>query len=331
VVSDAFDLRLGTENRYDDIDKVGVVQTSRRVFVQSFGLYRVQEASLAGFAEATWRPVEQLRLMAGLRGDAYFADISARDAAAAALGEGDVDDAILSPKVSAAYKVTDQLELYANWGRGFHSNDVRGAVTATPVPVLVKGTGKEAGARLQLGDFTLTATYYRLKVGSELRFVGDSNAVEPTGASRRRGYELVAFWKPLAWLALDGSYTASRARYDNGDHIPNAFENALAAGASIVTDTWEGSIRVRHLGPSPLIEDNSVRDKGSTVVNLRAARKFENFEIYGDVLNVLGSHDKDIAYYYESFIPGFDAAPVEGRLSRVVEPRTIRVGATYRF
>lgn len=331
AVSETLAMRLGTENRHDDIDKVGVTQTSGRAFVQSFGLYRVRETSVAAFAEATWEPVEKLRLIGGLRGDAYFADVSARDAPAAALGEGNADDAILSPKISLAYALTDSVELYANWGRGFHSNDVRGAVAATPVPLLVKGTGKEAGARLQLGDLTFTATYWRLSVGSELRFVGDSNAVEPTGSSRRRGYELVAFWKPLPWLALDGSYTASHARYRNGDHIPNAFESALAAGISAVSDKWEGSLRVRRLGPSPLIEDNSVRDSGSTVVNMRAARKFANFEFYGDVLNVFDSRDKDITYFYESYIPAFDPAPVEGRLSRAVEPRTVRVGATYRF
>lgn len=324
-------LRVGAEGRYDDVGKVGVTQTSGRALVQSLGLYRVEEASAAGFAEVTWRPTERLRLIGGLRADAYAADVAARDPAAVALGEGSADDAILSPKASAAYAVTDWLELYANWGRGFHSNDARGTVAATPVPLLVKGTGSEAGARLQIGAFNLTATYWRLSVGSELRFVGDSNAVEPTGASRRRGFELVAFWRPLPWLALDGAYTASHARYRNGDHIPNAFENAAAAGVSVVKDGWEGSLRVRHLGPSPLIEDNSVRDRGSTVVNLRAARKFEHLEVYGDVLNVLGSRDKDIAYFYESYIPGFDAAPVEGRLSRVVEPRTVRAGVTWRF
>lgn len=330
-VSEALELRVGTENRYDDLDKVGVVQTSARAFVQSLGLYRVKEGSGALFAEATWRPVERLRIIGGLRGDAYFADVAALDAAATAIGTGKADDAIVSPKISVAYELTDKVELYANWGRGFHSNDVRGAVATTPVPLLVKGTGKEAGVRFQLGDLTLTTTYWALSVGSELRFVGDSNAVEPTGASRRRGYELVAFWKPLPWLAIDGNYTAAHARYDNGDHIPNAFENAAAAGISIVTDRWQGSLRLRHLGPSPLVEDNSVRDKGSTVVNMRAARKFANFEVYGDILNVLESKDKDITYFYESYIPGFDAAPVEGRLSRVVEPRTVRVGATYRF
>jgi hypothetical protein len=49
------------------------------------------------------------------------------------------------------------------------------------------------------------------------------------------------------------------------------------------------------------------------------------------VLNILDSHDEDIAYFYESYLPAIDAAPVEGRLSRVVEPRTIRIGLKYKF
>jgi outer membrane receptor protein involved in Fe transport len=330
-LSDRIDLRIGTEERYDHMSNVGVSHTIARAFVNSFGFYRVDEASASAFGEATWRPIEGLRIIAGLRGDYYHADVSAKDPEALALGEGKDSDAIASPKIDVAYKLADNIELYADWGRGFHSNDVRGHFLATPTPILVKGTGKEVGARFQFGHLTLTTTYWALSVGSELRFVGDSNAVEPTGASRRHGYELVGFWRPLPWLALDGVYTGSHSRYDNGDHIPNAFESSASAGVSIVTHDWEGSIRLRHLGPSPLIEDNSVTDKGSTVVNIRAARKFANFEVYGDLLNIFNSRDKDIAYFYESYIPDFDAAPTEGRLSRVVEPRTVRFGATYRF
>jgi len=99
-----------------------------------------------------------------------------------------------------------------------------------------------------------------------------------------------------------------------------------------VLDPWEASIRVRHLGPSPLIEDNSIRDSGSTVVNARAAWKGKHVQIYGELLNILASRDKDIAYHYESYIPSFDTAgPAEGRLSRVVEPRTLRIGAKFSF
>ncbi|MBO9622773.1 MAG: TonB-dependent receptor [Sphingomonas sp.] len=325
------ELTVGTENRYDDIGRVGVQHSVARRFVRSLGLYRVREASAALYGTATLEPLAGLRLIGGLRGDYYRFTARALDAEAAALGEGSGSDAILSPRAQLAYRVGAGLELYASWGRGFHSNDVRGAVTATPVPVLVPGTGKELGARVQSGSFSFTATYWWLRLGSELKFVGDSNAVEPTSASRRHGYELVAFWRPAPWLALDANYTASHARYDNGDFIPNAFENAASAGASLVLGEWEASVRLRHLGPYPLVEDNAQRDRGSNVVNLRAARRLGRLQLYAEALNLLDSGDKDIAYWYSSYVPGFDAAPVEGRLSRVVEPRTLRLGARVSF
>ncbi|MDO7835566.1 TonB-dependent receptor [Sphingobium sp. HBC34] len=327
TLADWADLGIGAETRYDAIGNVGVYHTDRRRFIASLGEYRVDEGSLAGFGELTLRPLPGLRVIGGLRGDHYWYDVRAKDAQALALGQGDGASSLLSPKAAIAWSPSPAFEFYANWGRGFHSNDVRGAVNrASPVPVLVRGTGKELGVRFQRPGISLTATYFWLDVASELRFVGDSNAVEPTGASQRRGYELVAFWRPVPWLALDATYTASRSRYDNGDRIPNAFENAASAGASVILNDWSFSARVRHLGPYPLIEDNSVRDKGSTIVNTRAARTMGRFELYGEILNMFQSRDKDIAYFYEAYLPGVDAAPVEGRLSRVVEPRTVRVG-----
>ena len=57
------------------------------------------------------------------------------------------------------------------------------------------------GARLTLGDFNFTSSYWWLDQDSELIFVGDSNSVEPKGGSERDGYELTMFWQPLklAW------------------------------------------------------------------------------------------------------------------------------------
>jgi len=330
-LSEGIKLTLGGQGQIDHIPNVGVYHTIDRQFSDSFGAYHVSESSIAGFGEVTVEPIKGLRVIGGLRADHYWFNVRANDAAATALGVGSGKDTLVSPKVAVAWEITPQIELYGNWGRGFHSNDVRGAVTATPVPVLVAGTGKEFGARVQLGKFTLTATYWWLDLGSELKFVGDSNAVEPTGASRRHGYELVAFWRPLPWLAIDGNYTGSHSRYDNGDHIPNAFENAGQIGVSIIQDKWKFAARLRHLGPYPLIEDNSERDKGSNVVNVRGAYQLGKAEFYAEVVNVLDSRDKDMTYFYESYIPAFDAAPTEGRMSRVLEPRTLRVGATFKF
>ncbi|HEY8615903.1 TonB-dependent receptor [Phenylobacterium sp.] len=330
-LSDTVELSGGGEFRLDHIGEVGVHRTDARAFVASLGAYQVEELSGAAYGEAVWRPLPGLRLIGGLRADHYRVDVRARDPEAALLGEGRDTDTLLSPKVNMAYAPVGWLEVYGAWGRGFHSNDARGAVSATPVPLLVPGRGAEAGARLQTRRLTATATYWRLDLDSELKFVGDSNAVEPTGASRRRGYELVAFWRPLAWLALDASYTASHARYRTGDFIPNAFENAAQLGLAAVRPRWEASLRVRHLGPYPLVEDNSVRDRGSTVVNARGAWKTDRLELYAEVLNLLDRRDKDMAYWYEAFVPGVDAEPTEGRLGRVLEPRTLRIGAKRRF
>lgn len=325
-------LTLGLEGRYDAIGNVGVYHTIKDRFVESLGAYRVDEGSLAAFGELTVTPLKGVRVIGGLRGDHYWYDVRARDPEAVALGEGSGHRSIVSPKLALAWTPVGNLEIYLNWGRSFHSNDVRGAVNlVSPVPVLVRGTGKEVGARFQRPTFSVTATYFWLEVDSELRFVGDSNAVQPTGASKRRGYELVAFWRPFHWLALDGTYTASHSRYDTGTRIPNAFEDAASVGASLILDKWSLSARVRHLGPYPLTEDNSLRDHGSTVFNVRAARTLGRIQIYGEVLNLFDSRDKDIAYYYQSYLPAVDAAPVDGRLSRVVEPRTLRVGAKYTF
>ena len=74
-----------------------------------------------------------------------------------------------------------------------------------------------------------------------------------------------------------------------------------------------------------------MRDSGSNLINVRGARELGPVELYAEAVNILGSGDKDITYSYESYIPSFDAAPTEGRLSRVVEPFTIRIGATLKF
>ncbi|MGC4027732.1 MAG: TonB-dependent receptor [Steroidobacteraceae bacterium] len=334
-LTDALDLTTGMETRYDDIRRLEVDHTDHRVFIDYVAAHRASELSGAAFTEASWRPVEHLRVMAGLRADYY--EFRTRATQSGFL-DGSADDSIVSPKLALAWQISDTLEAYANWGRGFHSNDARG-VTASdpPVPGLVRGAGQEVGGRYQRGSFSFTATYWWLNVDSELKFVGDSNSVEPGPSSRRRGYELVSFWRPLPQLAFDATWTASRARYYGSlaapgeTHIAGAIESAGELGVSFIHGPWELSGRLRHLGPYPLIEDNSQRSGSEDVVNMRAAWKRGAWMLYGELLNIFDSHGKDIVYWYESYLPAIDAAPTEGRMSRAEEPRTLRVGLRYQF
>jgi outer membrane receptor protein involved in Fe transport len=331
-VTDTLSLTVGGDARYDDIGKVQVDHTDQRQFIDYVSAHSANELSLAAFVEGTWRATDSLRVTAGLRGDYYHFHTHATQPG---LGEGDDSQSLASPKLAIAWQLNDFIEAYANWGRGYHSNDARG-VTATdpPVPGLVVGEGEEVGARYQQGPLSLTATYWRLGVDSELHFVGDSNSVEPGAASARHGYELVGFLRPLPWLAIDASWTVSHARAvdsPGAEFIPGAIESAGELGVSIIQGPWELSGRLRHLGPYPLVDDNSLRASGENVVNIRAAWKSAHWMFYGELLNIFDSDGKDMVYYYESYLPAIDTAPTEGRMSRIEEPRTLRAGVRYNF
>jgi outer membrane receptor protein involved in Fe transport len=334
VLADSSTLRwtLGSEGRYDDIPKVQVDHTQDREFVEYVTAHSVEQGSIAAYTEVQWNVARHVRLLGGLRADQYRFEARATQPQ---FGSGTASDNQVSPKVGAAWTVTSEVEIYGNWGRGFHSNDARGvAATDPPVPGLVPGEGKEIGGRLQRGSLSLTATYWWLDLDSELKFVGDSNSVEPGLPSERRGYELVGFWRPLPWLAIDANWTQSHARYVGApgeDRIPGAVESAGELGVAAIHGPWELSARLRHLGPYALIEDNSQRAGGEQVVNLRAARSFGSLMVFGELLNVFDSDGKDIVYWYESYLPAIDSEPTEGRMSRSLEPRTLRLGLRYHF
>ena len=77
--------------------------------------------------------------------------------------------------------------------------------------------------------------------------------------------------------------------------------------------------------------DLDLRATAEQVVNVRASWKKNSWMVYGELLNVLDSRGKDIVYYYDTFIPGITPPGTEApaRLSRSVEPRTVRLGLRY--
>lgn len=317
----------GGEFRYDDIRRVGVDFYENGSFLAPNGDNRIEEASVGAYAELLREVTDRLRLTPGLRADYYSFDVRARNELSA---HGKASDRIVSPKLSVAYALTDALETYANWGHGFHSNDARGTVDAQHlVEGLVRGKGHEIGGRFETDVFKFSVTFWWLDLDSELSFVGDTNSVEPKGGTKRDGIELIAFWQPADWLALDAVYTRTDARFrdpapEGGQYVDGAIEEASQFGITINHGSWDLSSRVRHMGPYALLPDNGERADSVISLNLRVARQFRRYSVYGEILNVTDEAGKDIVYFYETNVAGL--GPQEGRVSRVKEPRTYRVG-----
>ena len=327
---------VGAEGRYDHIGKIGLYQTERAASIATIRQDRVDEASGALYAQGSVALTDRLRLVLGLRGDLYRYDVRSATIAA---NSGKGTDAILGPKAALAWRATDHLEFYANYGESFHSNDVRGATiaidpksgaTADPVQVLVKARGAEAGGRVEYGRFSASLVGYYLSLGSELVFSGDGGTTEPNDATRRYGTEATLFWRPTGWLTLDGSAAFTRARFHDvapsQRRIPNSVDNVISAGAALdLGHSVTGSLRLRHFGAAPLIEDDSARSVPTTLVNIGIYRKFGRAKLGIDILNLLDAQDADITYFYTSRLQGEPAGGVDDYHLHPVEPRQVRV------
>ncbi len=328
-------LRAGGGLQYDDIDQVGLLTTQQRQVTGT-----IRDDSLGLMAVDVWSDVtlhltDRLRVTAGGRFDLLDYDVVSNIPE----NSGDGSDTTFSPKGSIAWRVTDTIELYAGYGRGFHSNDVRGGVLqldpatlspTDPVDVFVEAKGGEIGVRYEPSSrMNISASYFQLDMDSELIFVGDAGTSEPSDATTRDGVEVSLFWQPMDAVVLDAQGAWATARFDGvasgQDHVPNSVGFAGSVGATWVgPENWSASLRWRHLGQAALIEDNSVRSDPTNLVNLGVEKQIGRFRIGVDVLNLLDSEDNDITFFYESQLLG-EEGPVEDIHFHPVHPRSFKL------
>lgn len=332
-LGDNLTLRIGGEGRGDDISEVGLDHSVAGVVDYTRSRFAVNELSGALFGELQWKPMPRVMLTGGMRADFYR--FSTEALAGSAWG-GLVKDSIYSPRLGANVEIADGVAIYANYGQGFHSNDARGVTAPSdPAPGLVKGNFREVGARFERGSLVVTANYWWSRIASELIYVGDSGAVEPSGAGQRRGYELTAWWKPIHWLTIDAVWTGAKSRYvdlpEGANHIPGALRNSGELGIATHLERFNASVRVRHLGPHALIEDNSARGSATTLVNARVAFTPGKWEFSVELLNALDSRAHDVDYFYPTRLPGEPLGGVEGYNNKIAEPRQIRLGVKVGF
>ncbi|MEE3142917.1 MAG: TonB-dependent receptor, partial [Pseudomonadota bacterium] len=332
---------IGADLRYDDVSELNLFYTVNRNRIGSLREDEAQQLSLGSFADLQFSLTDRLRASVGLRLDFYDFEVDALRAQ----NSGSKNESLWQPKVNIAYGVNENLELYANYGEGFHSNDVRAAIntidpaTGNPsdtLDILVQGEGSELGFRYDtLEGFNFSLAWFELDLDSELVFVGDAGTTEPSDPSRRNGIELNSFWEFTEALVFDFTASKSDGHFrglPSGENsIPDAHDLVVAAGLTYHNPNgWTSSFRVRHFDDAALTEDESVKKDSSTLVHFGVSYAQESWELGLDIINLLDQEDDDIAYWFESRMIG-ETASFEDIHFHPSNPRAVRALLKYKF
>ena len=336
--------KVGLQFQNDNIYNA-LLNTKARQRLSTTRQDHIVETSVGVFFQNTTYWTEKFRTIAGIREDYVHNDVSSD----LAINSGTANDTQTSPKLSMIFGPWTKTEYYFNVGNGFHSNDARGTTIsvdpknpATPVTrenPIVGSNGFELGVRTEIiPGLQSSLAIYQLDFDSELLFAGDAGSTADTGrASRRVGFEFSNYYKPTSWMTIDADIAYARARFRDsnivGDRIPGSIEGVASLALSIDNlGPYYGGLQLRYFGPRPLIEDNSVRSKGTATLNGRLGYKVNpkvtvNLEGY----NLTNRKDSAIDYFYTSRLPGEPDSGVDDIHFHPIESRSFRLNMVANF
>ena len=264
--------------------------------------------NLAAYAEEDVSPTSWLQLTGGLRIDEFVWDIEDLDPETALTPMttgGTAQRAIVSPKLSAIVRPMERVDLFANAGFGFHSNDARSAVSTGGRGSVARAFGAETGARLRPVDgMEAAAAFWYLNLDSEQVWSGDNGGTEPSDATRRFGADLSASWTPMPWLAVDANIALARselvANRGNGGALALAPRLTGGGGVTALHGPSFVSLRARGIGDRPANDDGSLTADGYLIFDLVASHKIGMFETTFTLLNLLDSEWREAQFADES-------------------------------
>jgi hypothetical protein len=275
---------------------------------------------------------------------------------------GNIRANIFSPKLGIILGPWNKTSYFITVAEGYHSNDARGVTRsgespdASAVTPLTRAVSAELGLSSEaLPRWNTTLDVFLLKLKSELTFDGDAGVTSPSGSTTRTGIEWGNTFRINPWLHADFNAAVSRARFDDnvspddlgcggaaashpctqsigitGRYIPNSPTNVIDAGiAAQHPSGWFGTLKARHFGESPLLEDNSAKSPAYTTFDLQFGyQRPGKFLFAVDVFNLFDVKWNDIEYYYVSRLQN-EASPKPDYVVHPGVPRTVR--AHFRF
>jgi outer membrane receptor protein involved in Fe transport len=294
---------LGLQTRFDATQNSELSKTKNRTELREALMQGdIREGNIGLYAQEEIKLSNKLDMTVGLRAD-HFTNRYNDQLQQTSLS---AQSTIVSPKFRLNYRASNQVQLYAYGGQGFHSNDTRVSVQRNGRDVVTPAWGSDLGAVVKLGNKAILQTaFWYLWLQQEFVYVGDAGIVEPGGRTRRMGWDASVRYEiaPSLIADVDINFTAPRSlgvpREER--HIPLAPTFTTTGGLTYrKAHGWNGSLRYRYMGDRAANETKSVIAEGYFVADAAVNYTARNWEIGLSVQNIFNTRWKETQFDTES-------------------------------
>lgn len=367
--------KIGGGYRGDLID-VQLWHSPNRVRMDAYTNDVVDEQNLNFWFQQEFVFSPMVRVVWGLRHD--FFTFSKEDMVGSSLdsisnglphASGVAHQSVFSPKMNLIISPIKNLDVFLNFGQGFHSNDARDVVLGTRVSelsatwkneglsdsqiderlgkynldpsmrntgTLPKATAGEIGikSRMYKKLFLTLSTWY-LYLDKEFVYSGDGGVAELSDPTQRLGIDAEARLSLKSWLWADFDLSLAKATIknlpDGENYVPLAPTFTASGGINAVREKgFGGSLRFRHLSDRPANEDNSIVALGHTLFYASLAYNYRQFTFAVNGENLLNSEWNEAQFSTETRLKG-EKNSVTELCYTPGNPRNFQISVSYRF
>ncbi|MCF6332111.1 MAG: TonB-dependent receptor [Draconibacterium sp.] len=367
--------KIGGGYRGDLID-IQLWHSPNRVRMNDFTNDVIDEQNLNCWFQQEFVFSPKFRMVWGLRHD-YFT-FAKDDKAGSSLdsinnglphASGISFQSVFSPKINFIISPVKNLDIFLNFGQGFHSNDARDAVIGSRVSelsntwrneglsndqidtrlrkynfdpamrntgTLPKATAGEIGIKNRLfNKLHLSLSVWYLYLDKEFVYSGDGGMAELSDPTQRLGIDAEARLSILSWLWADVDISSAKATIKNLpaglNYVPLAPTLTASGGISVVREKgFSGSIRFRYLSDRPANEDNSIVAIGHTLFNASLAYNYKQFTFSFNGENLLNSVWNEAQFATETRLKG-EKNSITELCYTPGNPRNFQFGVSYKF
>lgn len=335
---------VGLQIQNDMIRNAGLFHTINGEVINKIVQDEITIRSLGLYIKNGIKISPDLTAALNLRHDFYLFDTSS-----STIGNtNSVTDHRSSENITFDYRIHNNLSTYASVGKSYNTNSVQDinntvnpltSVTVERKSPFIDITEAEIGFKYQANNFVFTITGWKQESDAEIVYSPATNTSTSTRPSERKGVETQTLYRYNSYTSLDFRLTVSSANYTNVDYSSTSIGTKivgapdLLAGFSVNYMPHAGYytiLNAKYIGKRPLNESGSLESEAIPLVNLRVGKRWKDFSLHMDFLNLFNSDAKEVSYLYTSQL-STETIGVEDTHYRVLSPFTYRLFITHDF